>query len=210
MKKPIEKIVLAICILFMLVGLITGKAQLQWGKVFVLAVMILAAILLAGRDKRKGQKLSEEWKDKTGTECIGVVNSWMRAFIVGILAVVWIAVLFFSFLAYKGGAFDAGASDVLPAFLAVIVILLAMTVMLVLMGRDLWTEIFLHDKYILVKRGRKERTFSWEELGAYQTIQNRVIFFNKDGVKIFTVGRGFQGYEKFWQLYCSKRAGGNT
>lgn len=89
-----------------------------------------------------------EWQDKTGTECTGVVNSWMCAFIVGILAVGWIAVLFFSFLAYKDGAFDAGASDVLPAFLAVIVILLGMTVMLVLMGRDLWTEIFLHEKYI--------------------------------------------------------------
>lgn len=207
--KIAEIIAIIFAIAFLGYHLLYGEIELTVEGSLLLFVLLPLTLLLGFLDIRKRKKHIKQVSDAGETlqgDIIGEVRSPMmlRVGIVFMLFIFWAMVPTFSLLMYE----DIGISnelDTLIPFAVVWGILLFVTVLVIVFFDTIFTDIRFDSYGVTYRKRFRKQTIHWQEFGKEKDSKHRIIFFDRNGKKLFAISALYEGAGEFFTFYQRKK-----
>lgn len=206
--------------------LLSGKAVLTTKGYLVLFVLCPLGLLMAFLERRKDRKreaggegaasVEKAESRKAGEKAERTDNAAkgggyilielpfvIRLAILFLLIVCWGLVLMASWLMSLDGAVENDPSAIAP-FAALWGLLIALTVFAVIIWVMVRMEIQYTKEGFTVKRFRRKKTYTWQDIGEVKSQGEVLDFYDRNGKRLFRAGQSYPGVAGFLKLYQSR------
>ena len=177
--------------------------------IIIVFVLFPLALLLTFLDNRKRKKHLKQVSDAGGRlqgDRIGEVRSPMmlRVGVVFGLVIFWALIPNFSLLMYWDIGIPSDLSVLVP-FAVLWVLLLFVTGLAIVFFDVIFTEIQFDAYGVTYRKRFRRHRIHWEEFGKEEKSKNRIIFFDRNGKKLFSITALYEGAKEFLTFYQRKR-----
>lgn len=203
--KRVIKVIVAI-LLFSVVFMIIG--DILDFDVEMMTTIILGGVtaiggggLMESRNEKK-QKQYQDFYERTGCTPIGFVRSPSRiqgqSMVLLILSFIVLGVVVVTgYLCYQDGALKGEALFYFTICIVSVIVIFASVGILIYRTNQ---EIGYHEDGVILYKNRG-KLLLWQEFGFYEKRVKQVIFYSRNGDKLFAVYETDEGYNDFWRLY---------
>lgn len=207
--KIIEIIAIVFAVAFFGYHLLSGETELTIEGGILLFVLFPLALLLAFLDIRRRKKHIRQVSDAGGRlqgDMLGEVRSPMilRVGVVFALVILWALIPNFSLLMYWDIGIPSDLSILIP-FAVLWVLLLSVTVFAIVFFDVIFTEIQFDAYGVTYRKRFRRHRIHWEEFGKEENSRNRIVFFDRNGKKLFAITALYEGAKGFLTFYQRKR-----
>lgn len=207
--KIIDIIVFIFAAAFLGYHLFNGETELTIEGGILLFVLFPLALLLTFLDIRRRKKHIRQVSDAGGRlqgDMIGEVRSpmMMRIGVVFMLVIFWTMIPVFSLLMYWDIGIPSDLSILIP-FAALWLLLLLVTVFAIVFFDVIFTEIQFDVYGVTYRKRFRRHRIHWEEFGKEKDSKNRIVFFDRNGEKLFAITALYEGAKEFLAFYQRKR-----
>ena len=122
-----------------------------------------------------------------------------RGTITWLISVLWLCLLILMAAAWVDGSFvepeTVAGFGILAAGLFLFSVLMCW-----LMNKYMY-ELYYSVYGVVVKSGRKQKNYSWKEIGGFQQMNYRYVFLDPEGKRLFSTNCSYEGFDGFMTQY---------
>ena len=125
----------------------------------------------------------------------------LRGIINFLLAFIWLMILACTALAVGDGAFAEFDSGTLGAFGALFAVGAGFTVLITGLLNYFLCDIYYSTHEVTVKKGRRNTSYSWGDIGGYKQTNYLYTFQDREGRRLFTTNCSYEGFDGLMDQY---------